>query len=166
MAFEVNIITPFEGVTLEVAGNLETYWKSIRNQATPATGDISWPPRRNIAGSATTSPAIHSVTSAVEKTLTISSLQGKFLRVPVQLTRDLQPVVYSGRYLPDTLLDIPVHSVTLLQFETLAHNLDLTWEPSQARTFHSVEDLSTAMVSLSTLLQVRLSCFCYKVIVI
>ncbi|KAH8830613.1 cyclin-dependent protein kinase inhibitor [Flagelloscypha sp. PMI_526] len=152
VAVEVNIITAFQGVTLEVGGNLETYWKSVRNQATTPSRTGIWPPKSTIGNSTTTSPATHSVTSASEKTLTISSLKGDFLRVPVQLTRDLQPVVYSGRYLPHDLLEIPVHSVTLSQFETLALRLDRTLNPG-LHGQNLAEHVSASMISLPKLFQ-------------
>jgi CDK inhibitor PHO81 len=143
-------------VTLEVGGNLETYWKSVRNQATTPSRTGIWPPKSTIGNSTTTSPATHSVTSASEKTLTISSLKGDFLRVPVQLTRDLQPVVYSGRYLPHDLLEIPVHSVTLSQFETLALRLDRTLNPG-LHGQNLAEHVSASMISLPKLFQVGCS---------
>lgn len=87
--------------------------------------------------------------------LTISSLQGDYIRVILQVTRDLQPVVYSDWLLPCAGFDIGVADVTLAQFEALAKTLGRS-DPEMGNMSASARAaaLSRTMVSLVNLLKV------------
>src|SRR5436189_5867736 len=93
VSFEVNIIKPFDGVTLEVGGAVVTYWK------TTASPISSTPSQPSISGgfqhpcSAETSPSNYSVTSPARHGLTVSSLAGNYVYAVIQVTRDLHPVI-------------------------------------------------------------------------
>ncbi|KAG5644565.1 hypothetical protein DXG03_008139 [Asterophora parasitica] len=155
--FEVKIITPFEGVTLEVGGDVETYWKSMAmSPSIPQPTSQKWPHRSSLIGSAQASPSVHSITNANEggQFLTISSLQGNYIYVVVQVTRDLQPVIFSDWLLPGGDFDIGVSDVTLEQFESFATRSGRV-VPSVSSS--SIEEwssiLSRSMISLAQLLE-------------
>jgi len=153
--FEVNIITSFEGVTLEVGGDVETYWKSMAMPVvfTPQPNLSSWSHRSNLIGSAQTSPAVNSTDNmGGQVALTISSLRGCYIFAVVQVTRDLHPVVYSDWLLPGTDFDLGVSDVTLEQFEALSHRsgrrinpendvMDTDWSSLLSRSMISLADL-------------------------
>ncbi|KAJ7638577.1 cyclin-dependent protein kinase inhibitor [Roridomyces roridus] len=154
--FEVNIVTPFDGVTLEVGGDVETYWKSLAMPlaTVPHRGPSRWPHRSSLIGSAHTSPSqtsSHSVPSNTSQASTISSLRGSYLHLVIQVTRDLHPVVYADWLLPQLNFDMTVSDVTLAQFEALAlsagRNLD-------TQTDNWANAVSTSMVSLAQLLTI------------
>lgn len=151
--FEVNIVTPFDGVTLEVGGDVETYWKSLAMPlaTVPHRGPSRWPHRSNLIGSAHTSPSSHSITSNAGQASTISSLRGSYLYLVVQVTRDLHPVVCTNWFLPQSDFDLNVSDVTLAQFEALALS---TAKNVDAKTDNWVSMVSSSMVSLSQLLKV------------
>ncbi|KAJ6627519.1 cyclin-dependent protein kinase inhibitor [Mycena sp. CBHHK59/15] len=158
--FEINIVTPFEGVTLEVGGDVETYWKSLAMPlaTVPHRGPSRWPHRSNLIGSAHTSPSAHSIASSVSQASTISSLRGSYLYLVIQVTRDLHPVVYSDSLLPQSTFDLCVSDVTLAQFEALAllvgKNIDPNTNP-KADDWAAL--VPSSMVSLSQLLKSRIS---------
>ncbi|KAG6850051.1 hypothetical protein H0H93_001867 [Arthromyces matolae] len=121
--FEINIITPFEGVTLDFGGEVETYWKSMVAPPSIAQPETpKWPHRSNLIGSAQASPSVHSVTNDGSQSVTISSLQGPYIYATVQVTRDLHPVIYSEWLLPSADIELGVSDVTLAQFESLARH--------------------------------------------
>lgn len=157
--FEVNIITSFEGVTLEVGGDVETYWKSMAMPVVsmPQASLSRWSHRSSLIGSAHTSPSVSSTNNlGGQAALTVSSLHGCYVFAVVQVTRDFHPVVYSEWLLPGTDYDLGVSDVTLKQFQTLSHRL--------GRHIHSEDSvgikdwsssLSRSMISLADLLKVR-----------
>ncbi|KAF8076069.1 cyclin-dependent protein kinase inhibitor [Lyophyllum atratum] len=153
--FEVKIVTPFEGVTLEVGGDVETYWKSmVMPPSIPQLGSPKWPHRSSLIGSAQASPSVHSITNGGGQFLTISSLQGNYIYSVVQVTKDFQPVIFSDWLLPDNDFDLGVSDVTLAQFELLAHRSG-RGAPSLS-TFGVGEWsslLSRSMISLAQLLK-------------
>ena len=55
--------------------------------------------------------------------LTHSSVSGNYIYITVQVTRDLQPVVYSQWRLPEGAYDLGVADVTFAQFSALASRL-------------------------------------------
>jgi len=57
-------------------------------------------------------------------TVTLSSLSGNYVYAVVQVTRDLQPVLYGERLLPESSYDLGVADITLAQFDALANRLD------------------------------------------
>jgi CDK inhibitor PHO81 len=126
VGFEICIIKAFKGVTLEIGGDIETYWKSMTTTiASPPKTSFSGPPP--FSTSAHSSPSVCSgygaKTRASFSALTVSSLQGQYIRVTVQVTKDLQPVICSEWILPGTGFDLGVCDVTLAQFESLASRL-------------------------------------------
>ncbi|KAF8165070.1 cyclin-dependent protein kinase inhibitor [Crassisporium funariophilum] len=154
--FDINIVTSFDGVTLEVGGDLETYWKSTAISTSQATHLT--PPRTtlrpNHIGSVHASP-VYNASKSGSQTLTISSLQGNYLYVVIQVTRDLQPVVHSDWLLPDINFELGVTDVTLAQFEALALSLgrsELSAPGKGESDWAQLVDHS--MVSLSRLLHV------------
>ncbi|KAF7353059.1 Ankyrin repeat protein nuc-2 [Mycena venus] len=153
--FEVNIVTPFDGVTLEVGGDVETYWKSLAMPlaSVPHRGPSRWPHRSNLIGASSThtSPASPSVTSSVGRASTISSLRGSYLYLVVQVTRDLHPVVCADWTLPQSNFDLHVSDVTLAQFEALAH---ATSRNVVSQTEGWPGRVSSSMVSLAQLLKI------------
>ncbi|KAJ6539036.1 cyclin-dependent protein kinase inhibitor [Mycena capillaripes] len=154
--FEVNLVTPFDGVTLEVGGDVETYWKSLAMPlvTVPHRGPSRWPHRSNLIGSASsthTSPSSHSITSSVGQASTISSLRGSYLYVVVQVTRDLHPVVCTDWILPQSNFDLTVSDVTLAQFEALALS---TGRSACSQTDDWPGLVSSSMVSLAQLLKI------------
>ncbi|KAJ7179427.1 cyclin-dependent protein kinase inhibitor [Mycena filopes] len=152
--FEVNIVTAFDGVTLEVGGDVETYWKSLAMPLAPVPhrGPSRWPHRSNLIASSThTSPSSHSITSGLGQASTISSLRGSYLYLIIQVTRDLHPVVCADWVLPQSNFDLNVSDVSLAQFEALAL--------STGRNVNGTTDdwprlVSSAMVSLAQLLKI------------
>jgi CDK inhibitor PHO81 len=123
VSFEVNIIKPFDGVTLEVGGDVETYWKSVAWPISTNPPYSPWPHHATFVISGQNSPSTQSMSSAAGHTLTVSSLKGSYIHVIVQVTRDLHPVVYPDWLLPGTDYDLTVADVTLAQFDALATRL-------------------------------------------
>ncbi|RDB20514.1 Ankyrin repeat protein nuc-2 [Hypsizygus marmoreus] len=153
--FEVKIVTAFEGVTLEVGGDVETYWKSM---ATPLSiqqpGMSGWPHRSSLIGSAQASPSVHSISNDDSKLLTISSLEGTYVCVVVQVTRDFHPVIYPEWLLPDVDFDLGVSDVTLAQFESLAQRLGRDISPTSLPGQNEWPSLlPRSMMSLAQLLK-------------
>jgi len=153
--FEVNIVTAFKGVTLEVGGDLETYWKSTamsKSQSTPLM--LPWTPRRpNHIGSVLSSPT-YVASKGGRQTLTISSLQGNYLYVAIQVTRDLFPVVYFDWLLPGIEFELGVADVTLAQFEALAERLGRNEVVAGNTVGDWARSVSQSMISLDKLLKV------------
>lgn len=149
-------------MTLEIGGAVETYWKAIASPVSAPAAKLTTPrfipPSRSFA-SAHTSPSVHSIATAGSHSLTHSSLAGNFFYITVQITRDLQPVVYSEWKLPDDTFDIGVADVTLVQFLALAERRGRRSLPPSNSSL-SVKDIQGAithsMVALSDLLKVRI----------
>jgi len=123
VSFEVNVVSPFNGVTLEIGGSVETYWKSITN---PVSGPSlrSPTPRalqspRGVSSPAQNSPSIP-IPQIGSHSLTHSSVTGSYLYITVQVTRDLESVVFPDWSLPEDGYDLGVSDVTLAQFKGLA----------------------------------------------
>lgn len=117
----MNIISPFEGVTLEVGGAVETYWKSITFAMPRIQPHLAYrmPISSRAMDSTHTSPSMQSTVAST----TISSLQDAYIYITVQVTRDLHPVIHSDWLLPESGFDLGVADVTLAQFEALAARL-------------------------------------------
>ncbi|KAI0092627.1 hypothetical protein BDY19DRAFT_495425 [Irpex rosettiformis] len=158
VAFEVNVISPFSGVTLEIGGAVETYWKSIASPTSTATPrpSSSRPPAPRSIVSAHTSPSIYSSVTAGSHSLTHSSISGQFIYITVQVTRDLQPVTFCEWGLPEDAYDLGVADVTLSQFVALAQRVGRSGINNVSRSA-SLSDLHRAiagsMVPLSDLLK-------------
>ncbi|OJT10196.1 Ankyrin repeat protein nuc-2 [Trametes pubescens] len=126
VSFEVNMISPFNGVKLEIGGAVETYWKSLAMPVPSGSAKIL-PPRApqfgRPLGSAPTSPSNPTLAMASGHSLTHSSVTGSYIYVTVQVTRDLQPVIFADWRLPDDQYELGVADVTLAQFRALAARL-------------------------------------------
>ncbi|KAG0308647.1 phosphate system positive regulatory protein pho81 [Dissophora globulifera] len=127
LAFEFNVIRPFEGVNLEVGGRLETYWKSTNSVDSVASSSTATPPiemaplaltpsayRGILPGPASQNPPL--IGNAVPSYITASSLSGEYIQLSIQMTRDMVPVVFSEWRLPVEGFDLALSDVTLSQF--------------------------------------------------
>lgn len=211
MSFGINIITPFEGVTLEIGGAVETYWKSLSTPNVVVSGPSHPPahphsthiphthghaphPANPLKRASPMSPGLvsirpspaqprpfgsplarplsgiptASITSAIPahsqfhqlphpvlnapqvsasiatptqtpiqsalqqqpstsqpiptlqlQPTTVSSIMGTYVHLTVQVTKDLQPVVYREWRLPEEEYELGVADVRLEQFERL-----------------------------------------------
>ena len=157
-------------MTLEIGGAVETYWKSLAVPHTaPAPVAKTATPRLSRArqlgsvqlGSPTGSPI---TVSSKAQPITISSITGSYVYITVQVTQDLQPVVFREWQLPQQDFDLCVADVTLAQFEALARRKGRELRgasttggggvtPSTPSEWHSL--IRRSMVSLENLLKVR-----------
>lgn len=161
VSFCATVTSPFQGVTLEVGGAVETYWKSL---TLPQSGVFNPNPRmtlpwRHSPGSPDsihTSSSVQSAGGPPVHAVTLSSLSGYYIHAAIQVTRDLHPVLCHDVLLPEASFDLGVADVTLAQFEALARKAN-TGE-QLIREVHSVQDWSKVpqglMVSLSRFMQV------------
>ncbi|KAG1715967.1 hypothetical protein ID866_1191 [Astraeus odoratus] len=160
VSFSATVTSPFQGVTLEIGGAVETYWKSL---TLPQSGIFNPNPRMTVPwrhsprspDSIHTSPSIQSTVASPMHTVTLSSLTGNYCHVVVQVTRDLHPVLYYDVLLPETSFDLTVADVTLAQFEALAKKRD--GEEQLVRRVTSIQEwnkvLPRLMISLSRFMQ-------------
>ncbi|KAH7916817.1 cyclin-dependent protein kinase inhibitor [Hygrophoropsis aurantiaca] len=126
ISFCIAIITPFQGVTLEVGGAVETYWKSMslpKNILPNLQTSMSWQQSPRSLDSTHTSPSMQSTAVLPTHSQTISSLTGTYVYATIQVTRDFHPVVCCEWLLPDTGFELGVADVTLAQFEHLSERL-------------------------------------------
>jgi hypothetical protein len=155
-------------VTLEIGGAVETYWKSLAVPHTaPAPVAKTATPRlsraRQLGSAQLGSPTGSPITvSSKAQPITISSITGSYVYITVQVTQDLQPVVFGEWQLPQQDFDLWVADVTLAQFEALArrkgrelraNNTSSGVSPSTPSEWHSL--IRRSMVSLENLLKVR-----------
>jgi len=144
IAFEFSIIKPFQGVQLEIGGKVETYWKSTR----PLQPSFSGTPSLQSLNSSQTGQSL----------VTASSLQGQFLRVFVQVTRDLIPVVYSFWRLPLEGVDLGVSQVTFSQFQAImSRNSESTKPNPSLALVHDATEAEGVIAQCSTSLAQLLS---------
>jgi CDK inhibitor PHO81 len=143
ISFEFSIIKPFQGVQLEIGGKVETYWKSTRPLHLSSTG----------------TPSSQSLTGGTsgQSLITASSLSGQFVRVFVQVTRDLVPVAYPSWRLPVEGLDLGVSEVTYRQFQAIinkhSHSTARTKELRSISSAQQAQNLvSLCFTSLADLL--------------
>jgi CDK inhibitor PHO81 len=142
LSFEFSIIKPFQGVQLEIGGKVETYWKSTQP----------------LQSSNAVTPAMQSIgASAGHSLITASSLSGSFVRVFVQVTRDLVPVAYPSWRLPIPGLELGVSEVTYTQFQSIISRINSPAQKmDQLRSINSASDaqslISSCYASLSELL--------------
>jgi CDK inhibitor PHO81 len=101
LAFEFAIVKPFQGVKLEIGGQVETYWKSTN------TIDSDQPLN------------LDEISGSIPSFITASSLSGEYIQIVVQVTRDMVAVVYSEWMLPIEGFDLCVSDVTFKQFKSL-----------------------------------------------
>ncbi|CDO68721.1 hypothetical protein BN946_scf184652.g48 [Trametes cinnabarina] len=159
VSFEVNVISPFNGVKLEIGGAVETYWKSLA-MPVPSPSSKILPPRPTQhgrpLGSAQTSPSNPSLAMVSGHSLTHSSVTGSYIYVTVQVTRDLLPVIFADWKLLDNQYDLGVSDVTLAQFRSLAKRLGRgAGVPDAASASPSVwaRWISSSMITLQDLLR-------------
>lgn len=102
---------------------METYWKSITN---PVSGPSlrSPTPRALQSPLGVNSPTQNSPSIPMPQigshSLTHSSVIGSYLYIPIQVTRDLEPVVFPEWSIPEEGYDLGVADLTLAQFKGLA----------------------------------------------
>lgn len=155
-------------MTLEIGGAVETYWKSLAVPHTaPAPVAKTATPRlsraRQLGSAQLGSPTGSPITvSSKAQPITISSITGSYVYITVQVTQDLQPVVFGEWQLPQQDFDLWVADVTLAQFEALArrkgrelraNNTNSGVTPSTPSEWHGL--IRRSMVSLENLLKVR-----------
>lgn len=152
------MITPFSGVTLEVGGAVETYWKStaIPPGDVPRPWSVSTMPQGSPRS--TDTPPSDQPAAKKDHSLTISSITGDYVYVVVQVTRDMHPVVYPHWKLPGDKFDLHIPNMTLAQFEKLAvelgRNVDVRKQkPATPAQWYSL--LRGSMLSLAELFLVR-----------
>ncbi|EJD01250.1 cyclin-dependent protein kinase inhibitor [Fomitiporia mediterranea MF3/22] len=157
--FEARIITPLKGVTLEVGGAIETYWKSL---ATPFSVSPEKPsskmaqPFRTL-GMTQTSPSNLSISGTGGHTITTSSLVGDYVYLTIQVTRDLHPVVYNKWRLPVPDFDLGVSDVTLAQLQSICSRVGSRVDFSSYKSISASEwqeTLSSALIPLRDLMKV------------
>ncbi|CAG8554771.1 11064_t:CDS:10 [Acaulospora morrowiae] len=107
LSFEFAIVKPFQGVRLEIGGQVETYWKSLPEQPLNVSGNI---------------PSF----------ITASSLSGEYIQIVVQVTRDMIAVVYPEWMLPVNGFDLSVSDVTYKQFESINRDHEEKFDFSNA----------------------------------
>ena len=94
ITFEILILSPFSGVTLEIGGAVETYWKSLgskvlvsppRRPVNP-TARLNRIPRTLLPVSAQVSPSGSTAASTVgpTQTVTVTSVTGNYVHLIVQ----------------------------------------------------------------------------------
>lgn len=143
LSYDYSVIRPFRGVQLEIGGRIETYWKSTNtvlpnnvgedlavslnsntldtpNSAT-ATPSASVTSANGTANGANNTP--FSLSSTVPSFITASSLSGDYVRIVIQLTKDLVPVVFANWMVPFQGLDLAVSDLTLKQFLAIGEQL-------------------------------------------
>lgn len=123
--------------------------KSQPTQLTP----LRTPRRPNHIGSVLASPA-YAASQGGGQTFTISSLQGNYLYVVVQVTRDLHPVIYFDWLLPGIEFELGVADITLAQFESLAERLGRNEVVAGNTMGDWARSVSRWMISLDKLLKV------------
>ncbi|EJT97715.1 hypothetical protein DACRYDRAFT_25062 [Dacryopinax primogenitus] len=116
VSFQLRIITPFRGVSLEIGGAVETYWKSTTVPQTAAPS-VNSQIRLPSVPSSMRSPT---AASTSVNNLTVSSLAGEYVHVVVQATKDMVPVVCTDWRLPFDELELMACEVNHLQFQHLA----------------------------------------------
>lgn len=159
-------------MTLEIGGAVETYWKSLAVPHTAPAAAKTATPRlsraRQLGSAQLSSPTGSPITvSPHAQPITISSITGSYVYLTVQVTQDLQPVVFGEWRLPQQDFDLWVADVTLAQFEALARRKGRELRASGTSSsssgggglalseWHSL--IRRSMVSLENLLKV---CLC------
>jgi len=87
--------------------------------------------------------------------MTVSSLQGEYVHVVVQVTRDLCPVVAFDWHLPQVPFQVGIADMTLAQYESIARSVGRHQVKGTIRTATEWgKAVSTLMVSVDELLKV------------
>ncbi|KAI9341860.1 hypothetical protein BD770DRAFT_351886 [Pilaira anomala] len=135
LSYDYSVINPFRGVQLEIGGRIETYWKStntvlpsaansprVDTESTPTLAPINTSSATS-SSTGTVVAASSSLSSNVPSFITASSLSGDYVRVVIQLTKDLVPVVFANWMVPYEGLDLAVSDLTLDQFIRIGANI-------------------------------------------
>lgn len=120
LSYDYSVVKPFRGVQLEIGGRIETYWKST-NTVMPSSSSAAL--SSSSAAGLTPEPQQSSSAAALPSFITASSLSGDYVRVVVQLTKDLVPVVFAKWLVPFEGLDLAVSDLTFAQFCRLGSKL-------------------------------------------
>ena len=146
---------------MRVGGAVETYWKSL---AMPYSAPTQLPTQRmprpfRHPGSAQTSPSNQLVSGNGGQTITLSSLTGDYVYFTVQVTRDLNPVLYNKWKVPLANLDLSIFDVTFAQLKSSAVGMAngdtaLRSNAPAASTQDWHNALSGSLMSLHELLEV------------
>ncbi|CAG8503704.1 1107_t:CDS:2 [Acaulospora colombiana] len=129
LSFEFAIVKPFQGVRLEIGGQVETYWRSLLKQ----------PP--NVSGS-------------VSSFVTTSSLSGEYIHLVVQVTRDIVAIVYPEWMLPVNGFDLSVSDVTYEQFRSINNDRKENFNPFNASSSAELQKMiHQAYLSLEEVLK-------------
>ena len=156
------MITPFRAATLEIGGSIETYWKSL---TAPFSSAPTFPSRMaqpfRSLGPPLTSPSSYTLTGSTNsnsQTITLSSLTGDYIHLTVQVTRDLNPILYDSWKLAVAEFDLGVSDVSLSQVQGLAARAGLVRDLGQFQTLTPTawqKLLQGSMMSLMDILKVR-----------
>lgn len=185
VSFELDFVKPFDSVQLEIGGRVETYWKSMlpSNSGVSTVGPVRMTPNSGVSAIGTTlssSKAAKTAASIADKSSSVgtpvvgsgsaadanppqptlvtgSSLAGEYLRIVVQVTKDVVPVVYSSTFLPLAGIDVYVGSVKADEMLGLARQTGtlLDWDAgrgAQASWQDWQTALKTSIVTLDRLL--------------
>lgn len=149
--FFLECVCPYGSVQLQIGGRVETYWKSTLpgNNNPPL---VVPPPTQTGFVGRTDGHDSHDTSSYV----TASSLSGNYLRVKVQFTRDLVPVVCMSATLPVPVWGPRVAQVTVAEMQDIATKTSHNWDLPDDVTFYTLHDwekkLSHSLVTLEHLL--------------
>lgn len=154
VSFDICIVRPFQGVTIQIGGAVETYWKSTTQYLKAIPTTIRQP--QGQIGSTNTSPSNRSAIMHPSGTHTVSSLSQEYLHFVVQGTRDVVPVIYSAWNLPVEGFEIGVSDVTAAQFSRISGQVrrDLAEERLCTTPEEWANYLSNVMITLEALLMV------------
>ncbi|GJJ70849.1 glycerophosphodiester phosphodiesterase [Entomortierella parvispora] len=106
---EFSVVRPFQHENLRV-GSKHTYWKSL---TTTVIGHRGLGMNRKVSN-------LQVGENTLLSFVTAASLGAEYVEFDVQMTKDLEPVLYHDWTVTETGLDIPVSSITVDQFRKLS----------------------------------------------
>ncbi|CAG8500548.1 1090_t:CDS:10, partial [Acaulospora colombiana] len=109
--FEFFVVNPFNHAKLSV-GSKHTYWKSMTTQVIG---------HRGMGANSAEKPNLQLGENTLMSFITAASLGAEYIEFDVQLTKDHVPVIYHDWTVTETGYDIPMHSMTLKQFQKLKY---------------------------------------------
>ncbi|RCI03033.1 phosphate system positive regulatory protein pho81, partial [Rhizopus stolonifer] len=137
LSYDYSVINPFCGVQLEIGGRIETYWKSTNTVLPPTQSSPSAQDNHEGISQPNGAPT-NLLSSNVPSFITASSLSGDYVRVVIQLTKDLVPVVFANWMVPFQGLDLAVSDLTFQQFLRIGEALLKDNQPSPSA---SIDDI-------------------------
>ncbi|WFD06071.1 phosphate system positive regulatory protein pho81 [Malassezia vespertilionis] len=150
-------VRPFGSVQLEIGGRVETYWKSTLPSKTNTAQRANTGFSVNSGGAAMVMEPPRAIPDAVgndrDAYVTASSLSGDYLRIPVQYTNDMVPVVCATSQLPVPIWSPGVRDVKRAQFEQIARETGRAFDVSaaDAQTMHLADWSAMLQHSIVTL---------------